>query len=456
MLKNSFITTSVEQEFSVTELSSKIKELLENNFSYVRVKGEVSGLKIATSGHGYFNLKENTAVLACTCWRPVLAKIRFILVDGMEVVIRGKLSGYAGNSRYQLSVEVLEPAGFGAIMKILKERQKKLEEEGIFSKKKKLLPFLPGKIGVVTSMTGAVIRDIIHRIDDRCPSHILIWPVAVQGENAASEIADAIEGFNKLDKNLKPDVIIVARGGGSIEDLWAFNEEIVVRSVFNSDIPIISAVGHEVDNTLIDLVADKRAPTPTAAAEFAVPMLSNLKYIIGSYYDTLLNSISHLLKYEQQVINSNTDIFKSITTYINHNQQLFDELTFRLIDSLPNSLRFEMAKLDIFNIKILNPLKVFDYQSLELTHQSNYMLKSITTELQNYEHQLNINSLLLTSLDYKTILKRGFALIKSENGQFITSKVVASKKQKFNIKFFDGDITVYCKSLKYNLQKKDV
>ncbi|MCC8371471.1 MAG: exodeoxyribonuclease VII large subunit [Rickettsia endosymbiont of Pseudomimeciton antennatum] len=437
------VSNLVNQEFSVTEISSKIKELLENNFGYIRVKGEISGLKIATSGHGYFNLKENTAVLACTCWRPVLAKIQFTPVDGMEVVAIGKLSGYAGNSRYQLSVEVLEPAGLGAIMQILKELQAKLEKEGIFNKPKKPLPFLPNKIGVVTSMTGAVIRDIIHRINDRCPSHILIWSVAVQGGNAASEIAGAIEGFNKLEQDIKPDVIIVARGGGSIEDLWTFNEEIVIRSVFNSDIPIISAVGHEVDNTLIDLVADKRAPTPTAAAEFAVPVLSNLNHTISSYYDTLLNRINQLLRYEQQAVNSNTDISRSLTTYIDYNQQLLDELSFRLTDSLPNLLRFKVAKLDSLNIEILNPLKIVDYKSLELEHQFNYTLKSISTKLKNYEHQLNLNNLLLTSLDYKTVLKRGFTVIKSADGEFITSKVMASKKQEFNIKFFDGDILVY-------------
>ncbi|WP_425363238.1 exodeoxyribonuclease VII large subunit [Candidatus Tisiphia endosymbiont of Hybos culiciformis] len=443
MIENNFITNLVNQEFSVTEISSKIKELLENNFGYIRVKGEISGLKIATSGHGYFNLKENTAVLACTCWRPVLAKIQFTPVDGMEVVAIGKLSGYAGNSRYQLSVENLEPAGLGAIMQILKELQAKLEKEGIFDKPKKPLPFLPNKIGVVTSMTGAVIKDIIHRINDRCPSHVLIWPVTVQGGNAASEIAEAIEGFNKLEQNIKPDVIIVARGGGSIEDLWAFNEEIVVRSVFSSDIPIISAVGHEVDNTLIDLVADKRAPTPTAAAEFAVPVLSGLNYTISSYYETLLNRINQLVKYQQQVVNSNTNISRSLTAYIDYNQQLLDELSFRLTDSLPNLLRFKVAKLESLNIEILNPLKKVDYKALELEHQFNYTLKSISTKLKNYEHQLNLNNLLLTSLDYKTVLKRGFTVIKSADGEFITSKVMASRKQEFNIKFFDGDILVH-------------
>jgi len=444
MLENNLITISAEREFSVTEISYKIKELLENNLGYIRVKGEISGLKIASSGHGYFSLKESTAILACTCWRPILSKIKFIPVDGMEVVARGKLSGYAGNSRYQLSVEILEQAGEGACLQILNERKDRLEKEGIFNKEKKFLPFLPNKIGVVTSITGAVIQDIIHRISDRCPSHILIWPVKVQGENSADEIANAIDGFNSLDQNIKPDVIIIARGGGSVEDLWSFNEEIVVRSVFNSNIPIISAVGHEVDNTLIDLVSDKRAPTPTAAAEFAVPVIANLNYTISSYYDALYSKITQLLRYQEQAVSANTNISKSLNNRIDYNQQLLDELSFRLLDSLPNLLKFKTAGLESFNVEILNPTKMINYCELELIHQTNYMIKSVNNTLKNYEYQINSNSSLLSSLDYNTVLKRGFAIIKSKDGEFITSKAIANKKQEFNIKFFDGDIVVNC------------
>ncbi|KAJ6645043.1 Exodeoxyribonuclease 7 large subunit [Pseudolycoriella hygida] len=363
MVKNNFIwdlADKIEHEFSVTEISSRIKELLENNFGYIKIKGEISGLKVASSGHGYFNLKENTAILACTCWRPILAKIKFTPIDGMEVVARGKLSGYAGNSRYQLSVESLEQAGLGAFMQILRERQEKLERE------------------------GAVVKDIIHRISDRCPTHILIWPVAVQGDNAAGDIAKAIEGFNELNQELRPDVIIVARGGGSIEDLWAFNEEIVVRSVFNSAIPIISAVGHEVDHTLIDLIADKRAPTPTAAAEFAVPVIANIIHTISYYYDALLSRINQVVKQYEQALSYNTDIVKSLSTCIDYNQQLLDEV-------------------------------------------------------KNYAHQLELNNSLLASLDYKTVLKRGFALVTSQQGNFITSTSEAIIQPEFHIKFFDAD-----------------
>lgn len=432
----------IEHEFSVTEISTRIKGLLEDNLGYIRIRGEISGLKIASSGHGYFNLKENNAILACTCWRPLLARLKFTPIDGMEVVAIGKISAYAGNSRYQLSVENLEQSGLGAFMQILKERKEKLEKEGIFNKPKNDLPFLPDRIGVVTSPTGAVIKDIIHRISDRCPSHILVWPVAVQGENAAGEIASAIDGFNQLDPDMRPDVIIVARGGGSIEDLWAFNEEIVVMSAFRSNIPIISAVGHEVDHTLIDLVADKRAPTPTAAAEFVVPVIANLTHMIDSYYDGLISRINQFIKYEEQNINYNTDLLKSLSDSVDYNQQFLDELSFRLIDSLPNLMKFKRIKLDAFNVERLNPIKIIEYNSLELMYQVNNMAQYIKLKIKNYEHQLNLNNSLLISLDYNTVLKRGFAIIKSENGKFITSKLVADQQQEFTINFFDGNIVV--------------
>ncbi|WP_341793629.1 MULTISPECIES: exodeoxyribonuclease VII large subunit [unclassified Rickettsia] len=441
MLDN-FIDNQSAKEFSVSEISNKIKELLESNFGYVRVKGEISGLKIASSGHGYFNLKENTAILACTCWRPTLAKIKFPLTDGMEVVISGKLSGYSGNSRYQLSVDNLEPAGLGAMMQILNERKARLEKEGLFNKVRKKLPFLPTKIGVVTSITGAVIKDIIHRITDRFPSRIIIWPVSVQGENAGNEIAEAIEGFNNLEEVNKPDVIIVARGGGSIEDLWSFNDEILVRATFNSEIPIISAVGHEVDYTLIDLAADKRAPTPTAAAEFAVPVLSILNYTLQSHLHVLLSRINQLIKYQQQHISNYNKIHRYFVNYINNKQQLLDEVGFNLIDSLPYLINKKQIKLESFTKDRINPVKIITYKLLELTHQTGYMIKSIDNSLKNFEYKLTLNSSLLTSLDYNNVLKRGFTIIKSENGKFLSSKAVAETKEKFSINFFDGEIKV--------------
>ncbi|MFY9589222.1 exodeoxyribonuclease VII large subunit [Rickettsia endosymbiont of Halotydeus destructor] len=439
---NNFIDNQSAKELSVSELSNRIKELLESNFGYVRVKGEISGLKVASSGHGYFNLKENTAILACTCWRPTLAKIKFPLTDGMEVVISGKLSSYSGNSRYQLSVENIEPAGLGAMMQILNERKARLEKEGLFNKIRKRLPYLPTKIGVVTSLTGAVIKDIIHRITDRFPSRIIIWPVSVQGENAGNEIAEAIEGFNNLEEVNKPDVIIVARGGGSIEDLWAFNDEIVVRATFNSVIPIISAVGHEVDYTLIDLAADKRAPTPTAAAEFAVPVLAILNHTLQSHENILLSRINRLMKYQQQNISNYERIYKYFINYTNNKQQLLDEVGFNLLDSLPCLIKLKKTKLESFTKDRINPSKIVTYKALELTHQTDYMIKSIDNTLKNFKYKLTLNSSLLTSLDYNNVLKRGFAIIKSEDGKFLSSKNIAETKEKFSVKFFDGEVKV--------------
>ncbi|MGX6960871.1 MAG: exodeoxyribonuclease VII large subunit [Rickettsia endosymbiont of Pentastiridius leporinus] len=441
MLDN-FITTQIDKEFSVSEISNKIKELLENNFGVIKVKGEISGLKIASSGHAYFNLKENTAILACTCWRPILAKIKFPLNDGMEVVISGKLSSYAGNSRYQLSVDNLQPAGLGAMMQILNERKARLEKEGLFNKARRPIPFLPNKIGVITSITGAVINDIMHRIRERFPTRIIIWPVSVQGDNSGNEIAEAIEGFNNIEEENKPDVIIVARGGGSIEDLWSFNDEVLVRATYNSTIPIISAVGHEVDYTLIDLAADKRAPTPTAAAEFAVPVQSILKSTLQSHEKVLVNNIKQLIKNYDQNIKNYNKIYRYSEHYMNHKQQLLDETGFNLLDSLPCLIGLKETKLKSFTKERLNPNTILSYKTLELTHKTAYILKSANNTLKNFEYKLELNSSLLTSLDYHNVLKRGFAIVKGNMGNFLSSKITAENEKVLNIKFFDGEVKV--------------
>ncbi|MBM3570920.1 MAG: exodeoxyribonuclease VII large subunit, partial [Alphaproteobacteria bacterium] len=262
------------------ELSHAVKRTVEGAFERVRVRGEISGFKRHSSGHLYFALKDTEAVLDGVCWRGLAGRLAVKPEDGLEVICTGRLTTYPGRSKYQIVVDQMELAGQGALLKLLEERRRKLAAEGLFdAARKKKLPFLPDVIGVVTSPTGAVIRDILHRLADRFPRHVLVWPVAVQGEGAAEQIAAAIEGFNRLDDDgavPRPDVLIVARGGGSLEDLWAFNEEIVVRAAAASRIPLISAVGHETDTTLIDFAADLRAPTPTAAAELAVPVRGDL------------------------------------------------------------------------------------------------------------------------------------------------------------------------------------
>ena len=268
-------------ELTVTELSAALKRTVEDNFGYVRVRGEISGYRGPhSSGHVYFALKDESARIDAVIWKMAFSRMKIKPEEGLEVIVTGRLTTYPGRSNYQIVIETLEPAGVGALLKLLEERKKKLAAEGLFDEaRKQLLPFMPRVVGVVTSPTGAVIRDILHRLADRFPRHVLVWPVRVQGDGAANEIAAAIRGFNALPEGgriPRPDVLIVARGGGSLEDLWCFNEEIVVRAAAASMIPLISAVGHETDVTLIDFASDRRAPTPTAAAEMAVPVRAEL------------------------------------------------------------------------------------------------------------------------------------------------------------------------------------
>ena len=268
------------REYSVGEISQAVKRTLEGAFGHVRVRGEVGRPNYHGSGHLYFTLKDESAALDGVCWRGTVGRLGLRLEEGMEVVCTGRVSSYPRNSRYQIVVEAVELAGEGALLKLLEDRRKRLAAEGLFdSERKRALPFLPGAVGVVTSPSGAVIRDILHRLADRFPRPVLLWPVPVQGEGAAERIAAAIAGFDRLAAGgpvPRPDLLIVARGGGSLEDLWAFNEEIVVRAAAACTIPLISAIGHETDTTLIDHAADRRAPTPSAAAEMAVPVRAEL------------------------------------------------------------------------------------------------------------------------------------------------------------------------------------
>ncbi|MEP2707015.1 MAG: exodeoxyribonuclease VII large subunit [Roseibium sp.] len=271
-------------EFSVSEISFSIKRTMEDTFGYVRVRGELGRISRPGSGHIYLDLKDDRSVLSGVIWKGVASKLKIQPEQGLEVIATGKITTFPGQSKYQMVIDALEPAGAGALMALLEERKKKLAAEGLFAEERKqLLPPLPKVIGVVTSPTGAVIRDILHRISDRFPLHVLVWPVRVQGETSGAEVANGIRGFNALDPNgaiPRPDLLIIARGGGSIEDLWGFNEESVVRAAADSQIPLISAVGHETDWTLIDLAADLRAPTPTGAAEIAVPVKAELMSMV--------------------------------------------------------------------------------------------------------------------------------------------------------------------------------
>src|SRR3954449_12284209 len=285
-------------EYTVSELSLALKRSVEENFSHVRVRGEISGFKRHGSGHCYLVLKDSDAALDAVCWRQTAIRLPIKPEDGMEVVCTGRLTTYPGRSKYQLVIDTIALAGIGALLKILEDRRQRLAAEGLFAvERKKKLPYLPKIIGIVTSPSGAVLRDILHRLADRFPRHVLVWPVAVQGEGAAAQIAAAVQGFNRLAAGgpvSRPDLLIIARGGGSLEDLMPFNEEIVVRAAAESAIPLISAVGHETDTTLIDHAADRRAPTPTAAAEMAVPVRLDLRAELAAKAGRLSGGLARL------------------------------------------------------------------------------------------------------------------------------------------------------------------
>lgn len=300
-------TTSNVAEYTVSEISGALKRTVEDAFGHVRVRGEVSGYRGPhSSGHAYFCLKDDRARIDAVIWRTAFAKLAFKPEEGLEVIATGKLTTYPGSSKYQIVIETIEPAGAGALMALLNERKRKLEAEGLFAPdRKQRLPYLPRVIGIVTSPTGAVIRDIHHRIADRFPVRLIVWPVRVQGETSGDEVARGIEGFNALEPDgavPRPDLIIVARGGGSLEDLWGFNDEAVVRAAASSTIPLISAVGHETDWTLIDHAADRRAPTPTGAAEIAVPVRAELLANLAGLHARQAGAISRRLEQERKSV----------------------------------------------------------------------------------------------------------------------------------------------------------
>lgn len=443
MLENS-LTNNVEQsEFSVSEISSRIKLLLENNIGTVRIKGEISGLKIASSGHGYFSLKDSNAILSATCWRHNLARVNFKLEEGLEVIVSGKITSYSGQSKYQISADSITPSGDGAFMQILKARKAALEKEGLFSKdNKKPIPFLPKKIGIITSITGAVIKDIIHRISDRCPSHLVIWPTAVQGESAHLQVSAAIDGFNNMPHEQKPDLLIIARGGGSIEDLWAFNEENVVRSIHASSIPIISAIGHETDYSLADLASDVRAPTPTAAAEFAVPVLLDLKYTLTSLQNRMNNKLNDFVKYYSNQLKAYDSLLNRVKSNIDNYSQKIDDLSFRLSGSLPNLIHQKKKSLSYFPITRISPLKILEYKYMQYKHLASILLNKKNDVFSKQEHRLNINSSLLASLDYNKVLQRGYAMVKNHNGNYISYASEISNNSDLTIQMQDGEVKI--------------
>lgn len=430
-------------EYSVTTLSHEVKRLIEGNFGLVRVRGEVSGLKIAASGHAYFNLKDANAILTCTCWRHVAAKFKDQLQEGVSIVATGTLTAYAGQSRYQLSVEHLAPAGVGEWMQLFVQLKEKLGKEGLFDQaRKKPIPFLPQRIGIVTSPTGAVIHDIIHRIKERFPTQLLIWPVAVQGEGAAEQITLAIQGFNKASDDLRPDVIIVARGGGSIEDLWCFNDEGLARAVANSQIPVISAVGHETDFTIIDFVADLRAPTPTAAAEMSVPVLHMLRSTIDNLATNLASRFMNKLHTAEHKLVSYEYIFRR-GDVLNAFMQRTDELDMRLRSLEAAVYQTREITLSRLTLSEQSLFRLFDSKDTLLDSHLRHLKASVITKYKML-YMAYINSCrVLDSLDYKKVLKRGFALVHLSDGKNVITEGRAAKLHaELMLEFHDEKVKV--------------
>ena len=432
---------------TVSELSLDLKRTVEEGFALVRVKGELSGFKRHSSGHLYFALKDADAVLDGVCWRGSASKLAVKPEDGLEVICTGRLTTYPGRSKYQIVVESMEMSGEGALLKLLEERKRKLAAEGLFDPaRKKPLPYLPEVIGVITSPTGAVIRDILHRLEDRFPRRVLLWPVAVQGEGSAEQVATAIAGFNRMKAGgavPKPDVLIVARGGGSIEDLWAFNEEIVVRAAAASEIPLVSAVGHETDTTLIDYAADVRAPTPTAAAELVVPVRRDLIADLRRSRDRLEDSMERAIDLRAERLRALARGLTDPRRLIEEKAQRLDDFGERLGNGITSLLERRKAEVTGLSARLLHPrekLAKAQHQLEQLTGKLNHLWDG---QLAERENRLLRLAGLLESYSYEGVLERGFALVRDAEGHVVGPQSPALPGTPWQVSFAGGhDVAV--------------
>ncbi|MBT6893956.1 exodeoxyribonuclease VII large subunit [Amylibacter sp.] len=436
-------------EFSVSELSSVLKRMIEGEFSNVRIRGEVGRVSRPASGHLYFDLKDDKSVIASVTWKGQASKLVTQPEEGLEVVATGKITTFAGQSRYQMIVSEMSVAGIGALMAQLEKRKKKLEAEGLFDKSiKKEIPYLPEIIGVVTSPSGAVIQDILHRLSDRFPRKVLLWPVAVQGERCAPDVAAAINGFNRLTPGgamPRPELIIVARGGGSIEDLWGFNEESVVRAAAESEIPLISAVGHETDTTLIDFASDLRAPTPTAAAEYAVPVRADLMGWLSSMDERRVRSLSTGLEIKRQRLKDLSRGLPAPDELVAMSTQRLDSISERLpraLITVSNNKRTILLQTSAGLRGSLLKNKLVDR-----SEAINRFVKSIQSNMkviiQRNQSALESLERLRQTLGYEATLQRGYAVIRNENGGIVTSVKVADVSKSLEIEFQDGKTSLY-------------
>ncbi len=434
-------------EYTVSELSQALRRSIEDNFAYVRVRGEVSGFKRHGSGHCYFALKDADAVLDAVCWRMTAMRLGLKPEDGMEVVCTGRLTTFPGRSKYQLVVDAIELAGVGALLKLLEDRRQRLAAEGLFAvERKKKLPFLPEVVGVVTSPTGAVIRDILHRLGDRFPRRVLLWPVAVQGEGAAAQVAAAITGFNRLPAAgvPRPDVIIVARGGGSLEDLMAFNEEIVVRAAAASAIPLISAVGHETDTTLIDHASDRRAPTPTAAAEMAVPVRLDLVAEVAAKAARLSAWLSRLLAERRLRVTGLARGLPSPQDLIGNAAQRLDHGAERLRLAAERHLRALRHRLDLAAVQLRPDLLAADLgrsaarladADARLHAALMRAIEAKRDALDNYAGRLATHS-----ERHESLLARGYVVVRDGAMRVLTEARAIKPGEGLDLEFYDGRV----------------
>jgi exodeoxyribonuclease VII large subunit len=434
-------------EFSVSELSGAIKRALEDGFGYVRLRGEISGYRGPhASGHCYFSLKDDKAKIEAVIWKGSFGRLRFKPEEGMEVIAQGKITTFPGSSKYQIVIEALEPAGAGALMALLEERKRKLTAEGLFDEeRKKARPFLPKVVGIVTSPTGAVIRDMLHGFNERFPTRVLLWPVRVQGEGSAAEVAAAIRGFNALEASgaiPRPDVLIVARGGGSLEDLWSFNEEIVVRAVAESNIPLISAVGHETDWTLIDLVADARAPTPTKAAEWAVPKYSELIENVEKLMLRKRTAVRRAIQSARTHLKASSRGLPKLQDLVALPRQRFDAVDRRLSRALLANTRAHGTRLARVSGRLsMAPILQKHSRCAErLDVLERRATRALLNRVSVSRRMLEGQTALLKSLGYQSVLSRGFALVRNDAGQMVRQAASVAAGTSINIEFSDGRI----------------
>jgi exodeoxyribonuclease VII large subunit len=429
---------------TVGEISQALKRHVEQAFGFVRVRGEISGFKRAPSGHLYLSLKDETAVLTGVCWRGTASRLSLNPEDGMEVVATGRLTTYPGRSQYQIVVESMELAGEGALLKLLEDRKKRLAADGLFdAERKKPLPYLPTVIGVVTSPTGAVIQDILHRLGDRFPRRVLIWPALVQGDGAAEQVAAAIRGFGDLPPGgavPRPDVLIVARGGGSLEDLWAFNEEVVVRAVADCAIPVISAVGHETDTTLIDYASDVRAPTPTAAAEMAVPVRMDLVGQVMVAGSRLVEAMARGIAERRVRLDGLARALPRPVRIIEETRQRLDDWSERLGNSLSVGLDLRQRRLAQASGRLKSPAQRIEHEASRLEAEARALSAATRAALRECRARLHGAAVVLESLSYQRVLERGFVLVHGRDGQPVTRARDATPGMNIGLEFSDGAV----------------